>query len=299
MHVPVLLKEVLRFLAPQPNENFIDATFGEGGHSKAILEKVAPQGKVLAIEVDPNLYQRFNSVIRNTGFRTQDANRLILVNDSYIHLGQIAKKYKFTPVKGILFDLGISSWHLDESGKGFSFRNDEPLDMRFSSKNELTAATIINSWPRDRIEQVLRQFGEERYSKRIAQAILKARKEQRIISTFQLVDILKHVLPVSYQHRRLHFATRTFQALRIATNTELDNLQQGLEEALSLLPKGGRIVVISFHSLEDRITKHFFRDKALQQKLIVLTKKPIRPSPEEIRSNPRSRSAKLRAAQII
>jgi len=193
----------------------------------------------------------------------------------------------------------MCSWHLDASGKGFSYLKDEPLDMRFNSKNDLTAAEIINSWEIKKIENILKEFGEEKYARRISSAIKEARKKERIIGTQQLVDILKKTLPKNYDNGRTHFATRTFQALRIAVNDELQTIEKGIEQAIKTLEPNGRIVVISFHSLEDRIVKNIFREKAKIGKLNILTKKPITPCLEEIKNNSRSRSAKLRAAKKI
>ncbi len=299
MHLPVLLKEVLQYLDPRVNDNFVDATLGEGVHSLAILERTAPQGRVLGIEKDQVLFQRIKEKVKDsTDINAQVLKRLILVNDSYTNLARIVKENKFGSIQGILFDLGVCSFHLDESGKGFSFREDEPLDMRFSSQDTLTAAEIINSWPQEEIARILTELGEERYSKRIARAIREKRKKERIITTYQLVEILREVLPADYEHHRIHFATRTFQALRIAVNKELENLEKGLEQSLSILAPGGKIVVISFHSLEDRIVKHFFKKEAQLQHLKILTKRPILPSSEEVEKNRRSRSAKLRAAQV-
>jgi len=292
MHTPVLLKEVIEYLNPQPNENFIDATLGEGGHTKAILEKNGPTGKVLGIEVDPFLYQKAKQTIQKT-------ERLILVNDSYVNLEKIVKEKQFQPVNGIIFDLGMCSWQLDESQRGFSYLKDEPLDMRFNPKNSLTAAEIINFWKIEDLEKILREYGEEKYAKRITLAIKEMRRKKRIVSTQELGEIVKKVLPKNYDDYRLHPAVRTFQALRIAVNNELENLKMGLTLALKILAPQGKIIVISFHSLEDRIVKNFFRDNAKQDTLKILTKKPITSSPEEIKNNIRSRSAKLRAALKI
>jgi len=289
MHIPVLLKEVIEYLNPQPNENFIDATIGEGGHTKAILEKNGPDGKVLGIEVDPILYQKAKNIIHNT-------ERLILVDDSYVNIEKIVKEKQFQPVNGILFDLGMCSWQIDESKRGFSYLKDEPLDMRFSPKNILTAAEIVNFWKVEDLEQILRDYGEEKYAKRIALAIKEARRKKRVVGTQELVEILKKALPKNYDDYRLHPAVRTFQALRIAVNNELENLKMGLTLAFKILAPQGKIVVISFHSLEDRIVKFFFRDNAKQNTLKILTKKPITSSQEEIKNNIRSHSAKLRAA---
>lgn len=289
MHLPVLKNEILKYLDPKPNENFVDATFGEGGHSLAILEKNGPKGKILGIELDPKLYSQSKERFKRL------ENRVILVNDSYLNLKEIVEREKFKDISGILFDLGLSSWHLRESKRGFSFQRDEPLIMRYDGNLEkLTAEKIINQWPEKEIERILREYGQEKFAKKIARKIVEGRKIKQIKSTFQLVEIIKRATPTWYHHQRLHFATKTFQALRIAVNDELENLKKVLPKAIEILKPKGRIVVISFHSLEDRIVKNFFKSK--KGLLKILTKKPIKPSLEEIKINPRSRSAKLRAA---
>lgn len=292
MHFPVLLKEVIYYLNPQSNENFIDATFGEGGHSLEILEKNKPLGKVLGIEVDKEIFEK-------TKERFKEIKRLILVNDSYVNLKEIIKENQFFEVKGILFDLGMCTYHLESSGRGFTFKKNEPLDMRFDFKNDLTAKDILNYYPQEEIEKILREFGEERYSFRIAQAIVKERKRKKFETTFQLIDLLKKVLPKNYDNYRLPFSTRTFQALRIAVNNELENIKKGIKIAFEILNPDGRLVVISFHSLEDRIIKDYFKELKKQEKAEILTKKPITPSKEEIALNPKSNSAKLRAIKKI
>ena len=278
IHIPVLQKEVLDYLDPKPNENFIDCTFGEGGHTSAILEKNKPFGKVLGIDWD---------------LKNRDFKRVILICDNFVNLKNIVKKIKFGPISGILFDLGMSSWQIDQSGRGFSFLRDEPLDMRYAKNKSLTAEEIINEWSEEEIIRILKEYGEERFAKRITKEIIEKRKIKPIKSTFQLVQIIKTAVPLWYQHKRIHCATKTFQALRITVNDELNNLKNVLPSALDVLEPGGRIVVISFHSLEDRIVKHFFKNNI--KFLKILTKKPIKPSEEEIKINPRSRSAKLRA----
>lgn len=295
-HVPVLLKEVIGYLDPQANENFIDATVGEGGHALTILKLIEPDGKLIGIDLSKEVIGRI-AKIKDKNEKLK--NRLILVNDSYVNLEKIVKKNHFKPVHGILFDLGMCSWHLEASGRGFSYLRDEPLDMRFNPKNDLTAAEIINFWDIEKIEEVLKKFGEEKYAHRISLAIKEERKKERIIGTQQLVDILKRTLPKNYDKKRIHFATRTFQALRIAVNNELQIIENGIEQAIRILGPGGRIAVISFHSLEDRIVKNLFKEKAKIGELNILTKKPITPCPEEIKNNIRSRSAKLRAAEKI
>ncbi len=271
-HIPVLQKEVLKYLDPKPNENFIDCTVGEGGHSVAILERIAPRGKVLGIDLC--LTPRIKHP------------RLILVNDNFVNLKNIVEKYKFKSVQGILFDLGMSSWHLEESGRGFSFKRKEPLDMRYDKLSPLSAEKILNFWSKFEIEKILREYGEEKKSRRLAEIITKARKLKPLENTLQL---RKMSLSAGANPQKV------FQALRIAVNDELENLRRALPQAVEILAKGGRLVVISFHSLEDRIVKNYFREKAGEASIKILTKKPITPSVREIKSNPRARSAKLRA----
>jgi len=294
-HVPVLVKEVLHYLDPQPDENFIDGTFGQGGHTKAILEKNAPEGKVLGIEWDEKESNDITS------------KRLIVVNDSYTHIKEIVQEKNFGSVNGIVLDLGMSSWHLEESGRGFAFSKDEPLDMRYSSKNELTAAQIINQWSEGELEKIIKEYGEERFAKQIAKGIVEQRKIKKIESTFELIDIISQAIPTFAKSKsrglsaweRAQAGARTFQALRIATNRELENVENVLPVALEVLESGGRLVVISFHSLEDRIVKNFFREKAKEGIVELLTKKPIQATADQMQENTRSRSAKLRAIKKI
>jgi len=293
-HIPVLQKRGLEYFDQKPNENFIDCTIGEGGHTLAILEKNGPKGKVLGIEWDPELYKKLS---RSDLDRLKA--RLILVNDNFANLEEIAKSQKFRSVSGILFDLGMSSWHLEESGRGFSFQKKEPLDMRYNPQNPLTAEKIVNYWSALEIEKILEIHGEERFSKQIAKYIISFREVKPIKTTSQLVEIIKKATPDWYHRRKIHPATKTFQALRIAVNDELNNLEKALPKALNILKPGGRIVAISFQSLEDRIIKNFLKEKAKENILKILTKKPIKPSLEEIKINPRSRSAKLRAAEKL
>jgi len=292
MHIPVLQKEVIEYLDPKPNENFIDCTIGEGGHSLAILEKNAPKGKVLGIDADAEVIKNTKYYIQNTIYK----NRVVLVSDNFANLKEIVRREKFIKVCGILLDLGMSSWHLEESGRGFSFLRNEPLDMRYNLENPLTAEKIVNYWSKSEIEKILREYGEERFAKKIAERIIESRAKP-IETTFQLIEIIKSVIPRKYQAGRLHPATRTFQALRIVVNDELNNLEKTLPQAINVLNRGGRLVVISFHSLEDRIVKNFLKKCGGDAYVKLITKKPIGPSKEEIIKNPRSRSAKLRACQ--
>lgn len=290
MHLPVLLKEVIYYLNPQPNENFIDATFGEGGHSLEILERNKPQGKVLGIEIDKEIYEKNKE-------KFKDFKRLILVNDSYTNLKEIVRNYQFNEIKGVLFDLGMCSYHLENSNRGFTFKKDEPLDMRFDLTQDFKAKDILNYYPEKEIERILREYGEEKFSKRIAKAIVETRKKEKFETTFQLVELLKRVLPQNYDNYRQPIPTRTFQALRIAVNNELENIKKGIKEAFEVIEPGGKIVVISFHSLEDRIVKNYFKELKNQKRGEILTKKPITPTKEEISLNPKARSAKLRAIE--
>ncbi|MBU3918498.1 16S rRNA (cytosine(1402)-N(4))-methyltransferase RsmH [Patescibacteria group bacterium] len=299
MHIPVMKNEVIEYLSPKANENFIDCTFGQGGHTKAILEKNGPNGKVLAIEADPELYKKFQNQ-ESSFINNQLLERLVLVNDSYSNLREIVKENNFGPIHGILMDLGMSSWHLKESGKGFTFQKDEPLDMRYNPEaNSLTACEIINSFSEDELCAVLKEYGEERFAREIAKKIIEKRKDKPIRTTLDLVEVIWLAMPRWYKSGKIHPATKTFQALRIKVNEEIQGLKQGLIKAVDVLEKHGRIVVISFHSLEDREIKQFFKRGAQINILEVLTKKPIIASEEEVKNNPRARSAKLRAVKKI
>ena len=291
IHKPVLLKEVLEYLKPKAGENFIDCTVGFGGHAIPILKRIMPNGRVLGIELDEAVLEKLKSQISN--------KRLILVQGSYADLERVAKKNNFYPVNGILFDLGISSWQIEKSGRGFSFLRDEPLDMRSDKGSRLTAEEIVNQWPEKELVRIFQEYGEERFARRIADSICWVRKNSLIKTTQQLVEAVQRAVPAKYRYRRIHFATRIFQALRIAVNDELNNLKEALPQALEILKKDGRLTVISFHSLEDRIVKNFFREAARKDFLKILTKKPVGPDLEEIKLNPRSRSAKLRAGVKI
>jgi len=288
IHIPVLLKEVLHYLNPQPGENFIDCTLGGGGHTWKILEQSKPDGRVLGID----LWSESIDQARQKAERLDLSSRLILVHDNFARLKDVAEQNNFTPVNGVLMDLGLSSDLLESSGRGFTFQKDEPLDMRYRSSDDLTARFILNSWPEEDLTYIFKNFGEERYARSIARAIVRTRKENKLETTQDLIRLLKQCLKRRFHTKSL---ARIFQALRIVVNQELNNLRRGLEGATEILSPGGRIVVISYHSLEDRIVKHFFKGQAGLQ---ILTKKPVCPSEEEIKDNPRSRSAKLRAARI-
>lgn len=291
IHTAVLKKEVLEYLDPKQNENFVDCTIGEGGHSEDILNKTGPNGKVLGIDLDPQ------QIIYSHWLEAIYKDRVILVNDSYTNLKEILERKNFGLISGILLDLGMSSAQLEGTHKGFSFQVDQGLDMRYNDvTGYLTAEKIVNEYSEEKIEEILREFGEEKFSKKIAKNIVEQRKQGRIKTTFQLIEIIKDATPSSYWKGKIHYATRTFQALRIAVNDELENIKKVLPDAVSALAPGGRMVVISFHSLEDRIVKEFFKKN---KEIKILTKKPITASRDELSKNKRSRSAKLRAVVKI
>ncbi|MFZ5559345.1 MAG: 16S rRNA (cytosine(1402)-N(4))-methyltransferase RsmH [Patescibacteria group bacterium] len=288
MHIPVLLEKVIEYLDPKPGENFVDCTIGIAGHAKAILERIAPDGKVLGIDIDLESLKKI-----------EPQDRLILVHGNFKDLKKIVIENNFLDINGILFDLGLSNWQIEESGKGFTYKKDEPLIMILNSKQEVTAEEIINKWPEESLIEIFKKYGEEKYSRRIVQEIVNRRKLAPIKTTFQLKEAVRKAIPSFSLTRRgslNRVLSRIFQALRIVINDELENLKQGLEQALDIVVPGGRIVIISFHSLEDRIVKNFFKEKQNQGKLRILTERPAIADEVEISMNYRSRSAKLRAA---
>ncbi|HDQ22835.1 MAG TPA: 16S rRNA (cytosine(1402)-N(4))-methyltransferase RsmH [Candidatus Uhrbacteria bacterium] len=306
-HQPVLVKEVLQYLSPKANENFIDCTFGAGGHAKEILRLTAPAGKLLGIDLDPEAIKAAKENLKN--FR----NRIVLVNDNYKNLKEIIYDTGFNKINGILLDLGISSYELQDQTRGFSFKVSAFLDMRFGNGKK-TAADVVNHYKEEELAKIFKEYGEERYSRQIAREIVLSRKKNKINTTDQLVSLIEKVYKNKPKPHKIHVATKIFQALRIEVNDELNNLKKILPVSLEILEKEGRLVVISFHSLEDRIVKHFFRQEAKdcicppeslecrcqhKARLRILTKKVVMAGKEEIISNPRSRSAKLRAALKI
>ncbi len=287
MHQPVLRKETIEYLDPKSGQNFVDCTLGEGGHTEAILEKIRPDGKVMAIDLDKRNVERL-----------EEKEGLIAVWGNFANLKEIVLKNNFNNIKGILIDLGVSMWHIKESGKGFTFLKDELLDMRYSANNPITAWQIINRYSLDRLEEIFKDYGEEKFAKRIAKEIIEKREKNKITTTFELSEIIRQGIPSSAK-QRINPATRIFQALRIEVNEELDNLKKVLPSALEVLDKKGRLAVISFHSLEDRIIKNYFKEKEKEGFIKIITKKPITPSQKEIKNNIASRSAKLRVAEKI
>lgn len=302
MHIPVLLQEVIQFLNPQSGEHFIDCTLGAGGHSKAILEKTAPDGMVLAIDLDSEAIKKFQEYIDNCGL----GKRVLLVQGNFSHLKAIADEYHMTSVDGVLLDLGFSSEELEQSGRGFSFLRDEPLNMRYGSETQsadesrTTAADILNYWRYEDIVKIFREYGEERDAGKITKLLCAQRRKKKIETTQELVNVVleaKFGSTILYAHHRIHPATKVFQALRIAVNEELNNLKNVLPQALEIVRPGGKIAVIAFHSLEDRIVKIFFREQKDKEKVNIITKKPVQATQAEMEKNPRSRSAKLRVVE--
>jgi len=285
-HTPVMVNETIEGLQPGRGGHFVDCTVGSGGHARAILERISPTGKLLGIDADPE-------AIRTAQDRLSDyGEAAVLVNDSFVNLRAICEKYDFCLVDGILFDLGVSSMQLDAAERGFSFQREAPLDMRFDPSRELTASDIVNTFPERELARILKEYGEERHSRRIARHIVYSRP---ITSTLRLAQVVQQVL--GSKRGRIHPATRTFMALRIAVNEELQSLSLALEQTINLLRLQGRLVVVSYHSLEDRIVKQFMRSKASNCALKLIARKVIRPTSLEIESNQRSRSAKLRIAE--
>ena len=295
-HVPVLLSEVVAGLAPRSGGRYVDGTLGGGGHALSMLAASTPDGRLLGIDADP-------AALAAAGTRLAIyAKRATLVHGNFRDLGRLAREHGFERIDGLLLDLGVSSHQLDTAERGFSFANDAPLDMRLDPTTGETAADLVNDTPEAELADLIYRYGEEHGSRRIARFIAEARRKQPIATTGELADLVARAL--GGRHGKIHPATRTFQALRIAVNRELESLELALPQAVELLEPGGRIAVISFHSLEDRIVKLFFRAESgyggsEQNRLQIITKKPIEASPDEARTNPRSRSAKLRIAERV
>ncbi|HOU14496.1 MAG TPA: 16S rRNA (cytosine(1402)-N(4))-methyltransferase RsmH [Anaerolineae bacterium] len=304
-HVPVLVHEVLAGLNIKPGGCYLDATVGGGGHAVAILEAAGPDGRLLGLDRDPEAAARAATRLQRFGAQAQ------VIHTSYAHLREVLSSAGMSSLDGALFDLGFSSWQVDDPTRGFAFRVDGPLDMRFNpGSDEPTAADLVNRLPEAELVGLLRRYGEEPHSRRIAQAIVAARP---IRSTGRLADVIVAAVGRS-KKEKIHPATRTFQALRIAVNRELDTLEQALPQAVTALRPGGRLAIITFHSLEDRIVKHFLKQEergcicppevpvctcGRQPTLHIVTRKPLVPSAAEIAANPRSRSAKLRVAEKL
>jgi len=292
VHKPVLLKETLEILAPQSNENYVDATFGEGNFSFQLINYLRPNGKILAFEWDPELYLLGLETIK----KMKEKN-IKLVNKNFKEIKKVIRKESFWEIKGIIFDLGISRWHYEKSKRGFSFQKDEPLDMRINPNEiKITAFNVVNYFSYDELVKILKEYGQEEKAQKIVKEIIERRKIKKIETSKELAEI---VVQAKGRFGKIHPATKTFMALRIFINQELENLKLGLENAFEVLPKGGKMVIISFHGLENKIIKNFIRKYKSQKCIEVLTKKTVKPSAEEKLKNPSSRSAILRAIKKI
>jgi len=302
-HIPVMVPEILKYLEVSSGGRYIDCTLGEGGHTKSLLEASNPGGEVLGIDADHEAIEVSKNRLEEYG------ERFIYDNSNFKNIKKIAMKSKFVPCHGILFDLGVSSLQLDKESRGFSFRRKAPLDMRFSINQTLTAQDVLNTFSESEISDILYQYGEERQSRKIAKLIIENRP---LSNADELSDLIKkNIRQTNY---KINPSTKTFQALRIYINEELNSLSQALEQSLEILGVGGRMAVISYHSLEDRIVKNFFKKESKYcicppnipecdcghfPKLKIITKKPVSPSQSEIEANKRSRSAKLRVVERI
>lgn len=283
MHIPVLLKESIYYLNPKPGDTILDATINGGGHAREILKAIGEKGRLIGIDQDETQISNLKNQISN--------KNLILINGNFREVNKLVRE----KLNGAMFDLGMSSNQLEGAGRGFSFQKNEPLLMSYGQDNNLIAREIVNKWTEKDISDVLFKYGEERYSRRIARNIVEKRKRKPIETTLDLVDIIRSSVPSSYRRGKINCATRTFQALRIAVNDEINALKEGMEKVWKMISEEGRLVIISFHSLEDRVVKIFFKKLNEEKRGIILTKKPIIPTIEEKKINPRSRSAKLRA----
>lgn len=294
-----MLKEVISYLNVQPNHWYLDCNLGGGGHTAEILKR---GGKVLGIDLDPEaileVAKNYNlEVIKKDGHLFAQSGNLILVQDNFSNMSHISLTFHVSPIFGILFDLGVSSHQLEKSERGFSFNKDVSLDMRMNPNFGVTAADLLNALQEKELARMFWEYGEEKFSKPIAKKIVEYRKNKRLETTNELVRII-----ISIKHidsKKIHPATKIFQALRIAVNEELNNLEGVLPQALEILPPGGRLVVISFHSLEDKIIKTFMKNEEKNCRVTILTQKPIKTGAEEIKNNLRSRSANLRALEKI
>lgn len=291
-HIPVMLREVLNFLEVKPDGMYIDATLGGGGYTKAISDLLSDKGKILSIDLDPLAIENFNQ------FKTK---KNIIVNDNFSNIEKIvlenfSEEDRFD---GIVADLGLSSAQLEDVNRGFSFNNQYSLDMSFGPKIENDTFWIVNNYKQFELENIIKEYGEEPWAKKIAEKIVESRKKSKINNSQQLAEIISSAIPKKFWSRRINPATKTFQALRMETNGEIENLENFLQKSVELLKVGGRLIVVSFHSLEDRAVKIFFKKITLSESFKIVTKKPVAAQEDEIGVNNRSRSAKLRVLEKI
>ncbi len=291
-HKPVLAEEVLQYLAVREGGIYVDCTVGSGGHALRILQQIGSNGRLIGIDRDKTALLKAQEVL------APFSDQVTLVHNNFSEIRLILQQLEIPRVDGILFDLGVSAIQLLTPGRGFSYNYDAPLDMRMDQEGtKVTAYDLVNKLDEKELAAIISRYGEEKWARKIAKFIVEHRRKAPITTTGQLVEIIKAAIPAAARRRGPHPAKRTFQALRIAVNDELSSIVKGVEEAITLLKPGGRIVVISFHSLEDRLVKNIFRRWEREQYLEILTRKPVVPTPGEVRSNPRARSAKLRAAE--
>ncbi len=307
LHIPVLKKKVLEFLSLKDNGVYFDGTVGAGGHTIAILEELKGRCTIIGVDRDKSILDYTRERLKGKGY----ADRVRLVHSSYSRVSEILREEGYAQVDGVLLDLGISSYQVDSPDRGFSFRHEGPLDMRMDKAQDYNAFDLVNSSSFEELKDILQSYGEEPLASRIARAIVKAREKGPIETTTELAEVVLRSYPSRWRRTaRRHPATRTFQAIRIAVNRELEELTSFLRQCLEVVRPGGRIVIISFHSLEDRLVKHFFkshsrrgyasdREDITEPRLNILTKKPVKADPQEIEVNRRARSAKLRAAEVV
>jgi 16S rRNA (cytosine1402-N4)-methyltransferase len=293
-HIPVLLDKVVEVLGIDKDKFIVDGTVDGGGHGLEIIKRLGKKGTFLGIDRDGELLKRLDVKLK----AIKTSPRIVLSHGSYAELPEILCKENLPKADGLLLDLGFSSDQL-LAGKGFSFQSDEPLDMRYDQSKGVTAAEILNKSTDEELADIFFHYGEERFSRRIARGIVERRRREKILTTFQLVEAIRSSVPGNYERGRINPATRVFQALRIYVNSELTELQTILDGLDQVITSGGRVAIISFHSLEDRIVKRSFQSLGREGKINILTKKPLTATEEEISQNPRSRSAKLRVAEII
>ena len=306
-HRPVLLHPLIESLQPRPGQTYIDGTLGAGGYVASVLERVRPGGRVLGIDRDP-------AAVEAARRRFAAATGAIVEQGDFASLEAIAARHGIDRVDGVMFDLGLSSVQLDDPARGFSFRFDGPLDMRMDPREGRTAADLVNEWSEADLTALIRTYGDERFARRIAAAIVRRRADEVITTTTRLRDIVERTIPRRFWPKRIHPATRTFQALRIEVNHELESLNEGLQAAIRILRPGGRLGVVSFHSLEDTIVKNALHVSAQnclcppqqthctcahRASLLLLSRKAIKPDAAELAANPRARSARLRVAEKL
>ncbi|MFH1799155.1 MAG: 16S rRNA (cytosine(1402)-N(4))-methyltransferase RsmH [Candidatus Omnitrophota bacterium] len=292
-HIPVLCQEIMGYLKLNQGDTVFDATLGGGGHAGEILKKIIPEGILIAVDRDIEAIERVKFGLK------QYEGSIIYANDSFRNIDQILRRERITELDSAVFDLGMSSFQIDDAERGFSFLKDGPLDMRFDKSQELSAVEVVNKFGMEKLADIIKEYGEERHAKLIASAVAVARKKKRISTTGELKEVIYQAVGRKYSRQKLNPAARTFQALRIYVNDELEAIEDAVAKTISYLKPNGRICVISFHSLEDRIVKNIFRNKQREKEISVITKKPIYPSREEIAVNHRSRSAKLRVAEKL